>query len=71
MTLMTLTIDEQNMKRLLKEALLDLFEERQELFYELFTEIIEDVGLLQAIKEGENTKNASRDEVFAILDDAS
>ena len=71
MTLMTLTIDEQNMKRLLKEALLDLFEERQELFYELFTEVIEDVGLLQAIKEGEDTEHVSRDEVFAALDDAS
>lgn len=66
---MTLTIDEQNMKRLLKEALLDLFEERQDLFYELFAEMIEDIGLLQAIKEGEHTESASRDEVFAILDD--
>lgn len=71
MTLMTLTIDEQNMKRLLKEALLDLIEERQELFYELSTEVIEDVGLLQAIKEGEDTEKVSRDELFAILDDAS
>lgn len=71
MTLMTLTIDEQNMKRLLKEALLDLFEERQELFYELFTEVIEDIGLLQAIKEGEDTEYVSREEVFSTLDDAS
>lgn len=68
---MTLTIDERNMKRLLKEALLDLIEERQELFYELSTEVIEDVGLLQAIKEGEDTEKVSRDELFAILDDAS
>jgi hypothetical protein len=71
MTLMTLTIDEQNMKRLLKEALLELFEERQELFYELVSEVIEDAGLIQAIKEGKDTKYASRDEVFAILDDNS
>jgi hypothetical protein len=71
MTLMTLTIDEQNMKRLLKEALLDLIEERKELFYGLFTEVIEDVGLLQAVKEGEDTEEVSRDELFAILDDAS
>jgi hypothetical protein len=68
---MTLTIDERNMKRLLKEALLDLIEERQELFYELSTEVIEDVGLLQAVKEGEDTEKVSRDELFAILDDAS
>jgi hypothetical protein len=59
------------MKRLLKEALLDLIEERQELFYELSTEVIEDVGLLQAVKEGEDTEKVSRDELFAILDDAS
>ena len=71
MTLMTLTIDEQNMKRLLKEALLELFEERQELFYELVSEVIEDAGLIQAIKEGELTEYVSRDEVFTILDDDS
>ena len=71
MTLMTLTIDEQNMKRLLKEALLELFEERQELFYELVSEVIEDAGLIQAIKEGEDTEYVSRDEVFTILDDDS
>ncbi len=71
MTLMTLTIDEQNLKRLLKEALLELFEERQELFYELVSEVIEDAGLIQAIKEGELTEYVSRDEVFTILDDDS
>ena len=32
-------------------------------------EVIEDAGLVQAIKEGEDTEYASRDEVFAILDD--
>ncbi len=68
---MTLTIDEQNMKRLLKEALLELFEERQELFYQLVSEVIEDAGLLQAIKEGEDSEYVSRDEVFAVLDDSS
>ena len=51
-----MTIDEQNMKRLLKEALLELFEERPELFYELYVEVVEDVGLLQVIKEGEDTE---------------
>ena len=71
MTLMTLTIDEQNMKRILKEALLELFEERQDLFYELISEVIEDAGLTQAIKEGEETEYISRDEVFAALDDNS
>jgi hypothetical protein len=71
MTLMTLTIDEQNMKRLLKEALLDLFEERQELFYELVSKVLEGSGLLEAIKEGENTEYTNRDEVFATLDDDS
>ena len=68
-TLMTLTIDEQNMKRMMKEALLELFEERQELFYELISEVIEDAGLIQSVKEGEVTECTSRDEVFAVLDD--
>lgn len=68
---MTLTIDEQKMKRIVKEALLELLEERQGLFYELVSEVIEDAGLTQAIKEGEESEYTSRDEVFAVLDDDS
>lgn len=69
MASMTLTIDEENMKRLLKEALLDLLEERQDLFLELMAEVIEEAGMVQAIKEGEETEYVTRDDVFAILRD--
>ncbi len=70
-TSMTLSIDKQNMKSLLKEALLELLEEWQDLFLELISEVIEEAGMVQAIKEGENTEYVTRDDVYAVLRETS
>ncbi len=61
-------IDESRLKEILKLAVIEVFEERKSLFYELITEAIEDIALVRAIKEGENTKSVSRAEVFSILE---
>ena len=61
-------IDEARLKEIFKLALLEVFEERKSLFYELITEAIEDIALIRAIKEGEATKSVSRAEVFNILE---
>lgn len=61
-------IDEGRLKEIFKLALLEAFEERKSLFYDLITEAIEDIALVHAIKEGENTKSVSRAEVFSILE---
>ena len=60
-------IDEKQTKELIKQAVLELFEERKDLLYDLFAEIIEDAILVHAIREGEQTETASRDEIFEIL----
>jgi len=49
----------------------ELIEERREEFSELLADIIEDVALVRAIREGEATEPASRDDVFAVLDTSS
>jgi hypothetical protein len=61
-------IDESRLKDILKTALIEAFEERKSLFYELISEALEDIALVHAIKEGEDTESASRAEVFSILE---
>ncbi len=65
------TLDETQIKGLFKQAFEELLQERKDLFYELIAEIIEDFGLLRAIKEGEDTAAVDREEVFQILEGVS
>jgi hypothetical protein len=65
---MDMTIsDETRLKALLKEALVEVLEQRREWFSELMAEALEDSALVQAIQEGEKTETVSRDEIFALL----
>jgi ribosomal protein L12E/L44/L45/RPP1/RPP2 len=59
--------DETRLKELLKEALVEVLDQRREWFSALLTEALEDVALAEAIKEGEQTELMSREEIFAIL----
>jgi len=61
-------IDESRLKEILKKALIEVLEERKNLFYELIAEVLEDIALVRAIKEGETTESVSRAEVFSILE---
>ncbi len=61
-------IDESRLKEIMKKALIEVFEERKNLFYELVAEVLEDIALVNAIKEGEDDESVSRDEVFSILE---
>jgi len=65
------TLDEAKIKDLFKQAMLELFQERRDLLYDLFAEVMEDVALANAIREGESTETVSRVEVFQILEGAS
>ncbi|HEX9440717.1 MAG TPA: hypothetical protein VF909_13605 [Roseiflexaceae bacterium] len=59
--------DETRLKALLKEALVEVLEQRREWFSTLVAEALEDIALVQAIKEGEATEIVSRDEIFDLL----
>ncbi|NMG10387.1 MULTISPECIES: hypothetical protein [Brasilonema] len=63
-----ISLDENKLKELLKTAILEVIQERKEVFSDLFAEIIEDIALEKAIKEGENTESVSREAIFKILD---
>ncbi len=68
MEMITLNIGEQQLKDIFKQALLEIFEERQDLAEALFQEALEDWGLLQAIREGETSPAVSREAVFTALE---
>ena len=63
----TLFVEDKHMKDLIKQALVELFQERRDLFYELVEEVLEDVGLANAMREGENSKVVSEKEVMKAL----
>lgn len=67
----TISIDENRIKELFKQAMLELFEERKDLFYDLFAEVIEESALVNAIREGEATDYVNKEEVFQILEGLS
>ncbi|MEW6381164.1 MAG: hypothetical protein AB1611_16370 [bacterium] len=63
-------IDEGRIEELLKEALVEVLEERRDtLFCGLVVEVLEDVALAHAIREGESTEPVSREDVFKLLED--
>jgi hypothetical protein len=61
-------IDESRLKEVMKKALIEVFEERKNFFYELVAEVLEDTALVNAIKEGENEESVTREEVFSLLE---
>ena len=62
-------IDDKNqLKEVFKQAFAELLQERRDLLYDVFTEVLEDIPLANAIKEGEETKIVSREQVFKILE---
>jgi hypothetical protein len=63
-----ITLDETKLKELMKTAILELLQEHKEVFYDLLAEVIEDIALENAIKEGENTEPFSRDAIFKLLE---
>ncbi len=63
-----MVFDESRLKNVLKTALIEVLEERRALFSELFTEALEDIALVNAIKEGETTKAASKEEIYRIIE---
>jgi hypothetical protein len=61
------TTDEAKLKKLLKAAMVEVLEERGDLVCDALAEAVEDLGMIQAIREGSRSAPIRRDEVFRIL----
>ena len=64
-------IDEVRIKQWLKEALVEVVEERKDVLQELLTEVMEDVAMVRAIQEGETTRPVSKQEVLKLLGEST
>lgn len=62
-----LSLEQNQLKQTLKQAILELFYENKEEFSALLTEIIEDIALAKAIEKGEATELTDKESIFAIL----
>ena len=56
------------LKEVVKSALIEILQERRDLVRELLDEVFEDIAFSRAIEEGEATTSVSREQVFEQLE---
>ena len=61
-------IDDGKLKQLLKEAFMEAFEEKKNVFHDVIVEAMEDIALVRAIQEGESSKTVAKKEIYNILE---
>ena len=61
-------IEQRRLKGLLKTAVTEVLEERQDLLRDAFRETFEDMAMLRAIQAGQKTPIVSRKKIFQRLD---
>lgn len=64
---MEVAINELQTKELLRQVVLELFQDKQGDFYEMVVEAIEEIGLANAIREGRRNEFVSEEQITAIL----
>ena len=67
----SITIDDNELKALLKQALTELLEEKSELLRDAIAEAVEEIGLAKAIKEGLASSAVDKTQVFEALEQES
>ena len=64
-------LEERRIKLLLKDAVVEVLEERQDLLREALQESLEEMAMLRAIQEGEASPLMSRKKILRRLDRAA
>jgi cob(I)alamin adenosyltransferase len=63
------SINQDQLKALIKAALVEVLEERQDLLLEAIAQALEDMAFARAIEEGESSELIKREAVFNLLED--
>jgi dsDNA-binding SOS-regulon protein len=63
-----ITLNPDQLKEILKNAIIELLRDNREEVSEFLAELIEDVAMERAIAEGEATELTSRDSIFQLLE---
>lgn len=61
-------INDEKMKELLTQVIVELLQSKREVFYNIVLDALEEVGLANAITEGRNNDFVSEETIFSILD---
>ncbi|MCK4223654.1 MAG: hypothetical protein KAX39_00645 [candidate division Zixibacteria bacterium] len=64
---MELSISDEKLKGIIKEAIIEIIKEKRKVFYEIILEAIEEVGLANAIREGRKNKFVGEDRILKML----
>lgn len=64
---MELSISDEKLKEIIKEAIIEIIKEKRKVFYEIILEAIEEVGLANAIREGRKNKFVGEDRILKML----
>jgi hypothetical protein len=64
---MELSISDEKLKEIMKEAVIEIIKEKRKVFYEILLEAIEEVGLANAIREGRKNKFVGEDRILKML----
>jgi hypothetical protein len=64
-----ISIPQDTLKQVMKEALAETLSEQHDLFREVIVEALEDFALIEAIEEGEQTEEVSRERIFNLLEE--
>jgi len=63
--------DSAKLKDLFKQAIIQAMDEKRDLVHDLLVEAMEDLAMMRAIQQGEDSAPASQEEVFHILERSS
>ncbi len=63
-----ITLNPDQLKEVLKSAIIELLRDNREEVSEFLAELIEDMAMERAIAEGETTELTSRDSIFQFLE---
>ena len=61
-------LSQEQLKDLIKAALVEVLEERQDLLHDAIEDALEDVAFVRAIEEGESAEFVQRQEIFKLLE---
>ncbi len=67
----SISIDDDKLRRLVKQAVLEVFQESRELLYDVVVEAVEDGALARAIKAAEDSPLVEKADVIKALESES
>lgn len=68
---MELSISDEKVKELFAEIITEMLKTKKSILYDIVQEVLEDIGLANAITEGRKNEFVSEDEILSIINKTS